>query len=258
VNPKNDSDMEYLCDFAIGNDPHSIFCIPEKFRTQERVIQAFDECSDVIRFIENPTDQQIKLALEKNPMNLRFIPWNRQTDEFIEMVIDKDPSCIEYAVHQKEEFCWQALHKDPTTINEIRDCTTAMVQYALLQPDIRLDCLMAETIVMCWRQLSLEQKKQVVVNKPKILTEFGDYIDITYEEAKVFVSIDGEMLQRIPKYDMTIDICEDAVRNNPAALRHVPKPFLTLDICKKAITADPEAMVYVPAAWKKTVAKMQA
>jgi hypothetical protein len=258
LNPKNDSDMEYLCDFAIGNNSNSIFCIPKKFRTNERINQVFDDCPNVIRFIKDPTDQQIARAIEHNPINLRFIPWNKQTDALIEMAIDKDPACIAFVADQKEEFCWQALHKDPSCLNEIRDFSTAMVQYALMQPDIRLETLLISTIPACWKKLSLEQKKQIVLNKPNILTEFGDYVNFTYEEVKMFVSLDGEMLQRIPKCDMTTDICEDAVRNKPAALRHVPKPFLTLDLCKKATTADPDAMLYVPVTWKKTVAKMQA
>lgn len=186
-----------------------------------------------IQFIENPTEEQCRIAVRQNGYAIRHI--KNQTPELIDIAITQFPLSLQYIQNPTDEHITKSFSKDAHAIQFIKNPTYeqkvdavtrkgATIQY-IDNPDYELINIAMENQpmalgVLC-KKLTSEQLKywirRVAKENPKALKTIINSVHADVQ--KFILALSGYALRYVNK--QTEELCITAVTNNPMAIQFV-------------------------------------
>lgn len=186
-----------------------------------------------IQFLENPTIDQCKLAVEQNGYALRYI--RNQTKELVDIAIEKQPTAIRYALKPTTDQFTRCFGKDPTVIAYMHSPTEehkmsavmrkgGTIQYIKNPSDLLIDVAIKQdpmSLGYIYNRVSdnkLRELIQIAIKrKPKAVKNVINSVPQSIIE--FILSIKGECLRYLK--NQTEELCLVAIENNPLAIEYV-------------------------------------
>lgn len=199
----------------------------------EQINELLAKKGNYIQFIENPTEEQCRIAVRQNGYAIRHI--KNQTPELIDLAIATSPLALQFVVNPTNEQSAKSLAKDAHAIQFIKNPTYdqkldavsrkgATIQY-IDNPDYRLINIALENQPMALGGLCKKLPKEYLkywIKKfareyPKALKTVINSVPIDVQ--KYILSTSGFTLRYLNK--QTEELCVIAVTNNPMAIQFV-------------------------------------
>lgn len=186
-----------------------------------------------IQFIENPTEEQCRIAVRQNGYAIRHI--KNQTPDLIDIAIATSPLALQFVANPSNEQSAKSLAKDAHAIQFVKNPTYeqkldavsrkgATIQY-IDNPDYKLISIALENQPMALGGLCKKLPdgylkywiKKFAREHPKALKTVINSVPVDVQ--KYILSISGFTLRYLNK--QTEELCVIAVTNNPMAIQFV-------------------------------------
>jgi hypothetical protein len=210
-----------ICLLAVRKDSNMLQFVPDGLKTPEMCLQAVASNPLVLQFVpdELKTPEMCLQAVASNPLVLQFVPDGLKTPEMCLQAVASNPLVLQFV---------------PQDLQSKNMCTSAVIiNYESLQyinsshPDYKDICL--EAVKNSRFALKLVDK------------EHSEYFAIYTSAVKHF----GLVLQDIDPRLRTIELCEEAVKQNGLALEFVPEEFKS-NLYLIAVNQNILALNYLP------------
>lgn len=249
---KPEEQTEELCRFAILQDPK------------------------VLRFIENPSDEVIELAISKEAKTLKYVPFERQTQSLVQMALKQTKTAIQFANPslltledaqlvvkrykealkyipkelQTEPICLKAIEKNPFIVSYIKQWTNTIALKVVEQegrflhfiPDeFKTDAVIKEALRDCPQAiLSLIHSENITLKK-----EYG--LIVLRQNGMILKPLIEALKFQQTDASLPLEWVTTAVKQNGLALEFVPFEFKTEAICSLAYHQNKRSLAFIPA-----------
>jgi len=182
-----------LC-YYLKLHPDCIKYIPKDKRNINYIKTAIESDGNVFQLLDNDekTLEICTLAIKRNINNLRFVPEEFKTNDFLIYAISCNHNALGVIDDPSEELCLAAMDKDPNSIFLINNKT---------------------------EKIMLKAVKLKGLYKHKDMPQF-------YTAVLEYVRENGNSLQYIKKELKTFELCKVSILNSPFAMKYVPKKIL--------------------------------
>ena len=257
-------------------DPTCFKKIKPEDQTEELCRLAIHQDPSVLRFIENPSDEVIELAVSKQAKTLKYVPFERQTQSLVQMALKQTKTAIQFvnpslitledaqlAVKrykealkyipkelQTETICLKAIEKNPFIVSYIQQWTHKVALKAVEQEGRFLHFIPDEFKTDTVIQKALQHSPQAILS-----LIHSETITFKQEYGLIVLRQDGMMLKPLIealKFQQTdaslpLEWVTTAVKQNGLALEFVPFEFKTEAICSLAYHQNKRSLAFIPA-----------
>lgn len=141
-------------------DPSYIHYFPSNLRTPELCDRALDANGYAIKYIENPTDEQIKRALTRDPCALQYV----KDSSYCEYAVSLDGRALAYVSEKTDALCKMAVTNDGIAIKYVPKQTLELCLLAASQTPRAFEWINAEYLFDCY-QATDRLTQRIVMNK---------------------------------------------------------------------------------------------
>jgi len=231
----NDEAAMEICGTAFIEDRRSIRFIPGKHQNETMSLNAVSAYPDLLKYIENPSNQVIVAAISKQPnifseidnptedmciayvskngIKIKDVPKELQTDNVCYFAVDDTPWAIQHIENQTEDLCVHAVTKNSKVLQHCKVRT--------------------------------EKVLSAVLNKDGYAIKEFKPEEITAQLAEIAVDKWGYALEHVPEEIQTKELALKAVSKLGTVLQHVRKDLRDEEVCIAAVTHSPYAIRYV-------------
>lgn len=155
-----------------------------------------------IIYIENPSDDLIKLAVSKNPDMIFAIPVERRTADIARSAVAEDPAIIKYLDDDvKRELAYVAIEKNPSTIRFLK---------SVLTEDMVTTALRKEPCVVRYLDEITEEQALIVAEAP-YKEVYRSSFDISTGQTEIYKH---HLFRIIPIDEMSDSVLSSVLYNN--------------------------------------------
>ncbi len=206
-----------LCLFAVKQAGYLLNNVIQQ--TFELCLEAVKNCGLALQYIRIPLlehEQEILdlEAVKQDPESIKYV--KNKTDELKILAVQNRPFALQYIKDQTEELCWIALKIKAWSYSYIKNPTKEMFLYALPTfPEKISDNPFVS-------QLNIDELILLSLSKYTYHITLGyisieDLVRLKHE----CVQTNGLVLQYIPEEHVTLELCQDAIKQNYLAIMHI-------------------------------------
>lgn len=206
-------------------------------QTEEISLLAVGKDGNALRFIKNPTDSVIEKAIQTNSCALRFV--ENQKHEHCLMAVSRGSSgisALEYVHEQTEDIVLAALDAHPNlSVKYIRKMTPRIAQKIIQLNSSNIGLITDQNEELCL---------QAVRAKPTNLKWIRSQTDtIVWTAIKDSPNASARWIEYAD--NPTEAMCLYAVNKDPAYLEYIRKIHQTAKVCEAAVSLDARALKHV-------------
>lgn len=212
--------------------------------TEEQILSAIKQAGSNIQYVNNPTKEMYEIAVNNDPTAIQFLKIHQysyfEIFRLFNIAIEKDPSMIKYAFEHFNDYdrslyetlCEKAFDIAPSVFKYFHEPTLKMIYDA-----IKYDT--AENVKYLsderFNPSDLISRQMYAIRNNAFVIQ---YINQTYELCLAAVEKSGLVLEYVDPCYKTEKMCFVAVNNCSYAFKYVPSECLSYRICVKALEYD--------------------
>lgn len=209
--------------------------------TEEQIISAIKQAGSNIQYINNPTKEMYEIAVNNDPTAIQFLKIHQysyfEIFKLFNIAIEKDPSMIKYAFEHfidsdrslYEILCEKAFDIAPSVFKYFHEPTLKMIYDAIKYDNAENVKYLSDERFnpsnLISRQMYAVQNNAFVIR----------YINQTYELCLEAVKRMGFVLEYVDPCYKTEEMCFTAVGESSHAFKYIPNKCLSYRICAKVL-----------------------
>ena len=214
--------------------------------------QVYEDCLTIIKngtainiskYIHDKliSKEMCELAIQSDPMNIKFIPKEYITKKLCQMAIEKDSKTINFIPNEMVDshlfYIAAKTHGNILLYTPEKFRTKEFCLFALKNNNLFYN--------IPKKYITYELCKLAVSNNPKSFPEIPDEYK-TKELCKIAVKKNGTSLGYISEKLKTYELCKIAVQSNQNAIEYIPRHFFSEELFKIAISKYPSSLKLMP------------
>jgi hypothetical protein len=197
------------------------------------------------------TDEFLLFALGKDGSTLHLVDRERQTNEMYMTALESSIWALKYFPKEMitAEIAMKAVEKDGWALKYVPDeiKTPEMCRKAL--NDKNCEFLGGNLIGhIPFSDVCLEYMKNINLKKENPYVVFSEIRPelITSEIAQLAIRLESESVRLVPERILTPEMCLEAVKKKWFNIQFVPEQHRTPEVCLQAVISCPDAKMFVP------------
>lgn len=209
--------------------------------TEEQILSAIKQAGSNIQYINNPTKEMYEIAIKNDPTAIQFLKIHQysyfEIFRLFNIAIEKEPSMIKYAFEHFRDYdrslyetlCEKAFEIAPSVFKYFHEPTLKMI-YEAIKHDT------AENVKYLsderFNPSDLISRQMYAIRNNAYVIQ---YIDQTYELCLEAVEKSGYALEYVDPCYKTEEMCFVAVAKSSYPFKYIPSECLSYRICIKAL-----------------------